>query len=231
MKFYRTTASVMFFIMCTATMFGMQEETGYIPGDILCLIDEFRAAKGSYEETGHRQIKEEVHDIRMVSRFKDCIALELECADSDDARNWAAEPAFLSLSSMKFIELPVLSDEDRGTPVEVLSRILSGELDKGIVMEKDHEGGRLFFEIEESKVRVFRDTTKDSYICSLKAPKKIKILETSEYGTTIVTYDKGGYIRKWEEQFKKGHKMSDICPGGRIPDKQKIFEEDDIDTE
>ncbi len=241
MKFYRTIVPVMFCIVYTATIFGMEESSIYIGKDTLDLIDEFRSDDDktvlSYEKTDHVEIRDkekEADRATMVSRSQDLIVFEYKFFDSDKT-----EKGFLSLSGMERKEFT--GEFKNETSHEFDS--FCDELSEGLV-QKDKQGrDQLVLRLLDDKVNmhIFQNRSELDCIGELKTAENLRDYTASEDGKTIVACGKG-HIYKWElrKKFEKGLKMSEIYPGGRIRVSgivlkhgvgQKIFEKDDIGTD
>ncbi len=194
MKFYRTTASVMFCIMYTATIFGMEEKV-VVSTEILDLIDKFRDDKNDgccFRETDHVLINDkEVENIIEVSRLQDLIVYEYKKPSFDKKKSFLNG---LSLSNMQEKKLTGESRKEERP-----------ELDNELNMELRGLKGQISIHRARGGTGIFR----------LQAQEAITTAEISEDGRTIVTCGKG-HFRKWDFQgrFKEGHKMSEVYQAG-----------------
>ncbi len=233
MKFYRIIVSVMFCIVCTATMFEMEEEAIYIPKVILNLIDRFRANEDDwYNEIGHVLIKDkkrEACNVHAVSCSQDYIWFS--CSRFDHQKD--EKRCFLSLSDMRFISEPCKNMKEK-----ILS-YFDNAFGHGLIKKCEGNQQLILKNEEGGKIGVFRGMQESERIGRLEAQEKLRRLSVSEDGQIIVTCGEG-HIRKWElcEGIKKKFKMCNIYPGGKIlvpalkyGIDQKGFKKDDVDTD
>ncbi len=192
MKFYQKIAPVMFSVVYTATIFGMETTKIFVPTQIFDLVDQFR--ENHYEETGHIETKDGEKEIRRVIE----ISCSLDILDFDyryfDNRvvqgNYNDNP--LVLSTMKKIESQ--SEADLKKRKKALRKRFC---------DKNSSLLYLHFKTEYGKIHAFSDSLMifDNYMCTLEAPKNITSLENIvcvgvDNNKTIVTRSKEGHSRE-----------------------------------
>ena len=231
MKFYQVIAPMIFCVMHTVMIFGMEEVeevTVVVCHSILNLIDQFRSDKDHYEEAGHVLKKDKNIDIKKISRAQDLIeyrygeykyrTCEHDTATIPISRAiFTTHTVFLSLSDMKEKEY-------------------SEELKKKICFKFENGPGNLTSEKVHKDPKIMLVLRDRKYVYDLEAPERINAYEISEDGEIIVTCSVEGNIRKWEFQkkFKEGYKMEEVYPGGRIRGSnviQKNVEKNDVYTD